>query len=155
MPGDPEIQGPRDHQGNRARGSLRHRLQHEEPGRVLAAQRLGRHGPSSFHRIGKFTAGGKATTEKIGEFSIDLATGGTISRDGKYIAIRNYTNVGYLWVRETGETLEQALAREPCKIPIATEAQGEAFDFLSDGTGYVTTSEGASAPLNVTLYQSQ
>ena len=36
---------------------------------------------------------------------------------------------------------------------IPTEAQGEAFAFLSDGTGYVTTSEGASAPINVTLYK--
>ena len=118
---------------------------------VIVTKKAG--GPSAFHRIGAFTASGKATTEKIGEFSVDLATGGEISRDGKYIAIRNYTNVGYLWVREAGETLEQALAKAPCKIPIATEAQGEAFDFLPDGTGYVTTTEGASPPLNVTLFK--
>ena len=118
---------------------------------VIATKKAG--GPSAFHRIGAFAAGTKATTEKIGELAIDLATGGEISRDGKYIAIRNYSNVGYLWVRETGETLAQALAKEPCKIPIATEAQGEAFDFLSDGTGFITTTEGASPPLNVTLYK--
>ena len=118
---------------------------------VIVTKKAG--GPSAFHRIGAFTAGGNATTTKIGEFSIDLATGGEISRDGKYIAIRNYTNEGYLWVRGAGETLEEAIAKAPCKIAIPTEAQGEAFDFLADGTGFVTTSEGASAPLNVTLYK--
>lgn len=118
---------------------------------VIVTKKAG--GPSVFHRIGAFAAGGKATTTKIGEFSIDLATGGEISRDGKYIAIRNYTNEAYLWVRGPGETLEQALAKAPCKVPIPTEAQGEAFDFLPDLTGFVTTSEGASAPINVTLFQ--
>ncbi len=110
-------------------------------------------GPSAFHRIGAFKAGGKATTEKIGEFKIDLATGGEISRDGRYIAVRDYSTSTHVWVREPGETLEQAIAKKPCTIPLAVEAQGEAFDFLSDGTGYATTSEGASAPINVTLFQ--
>lgn len=110
-------------------------------------------GPAAFHRIGAFAAGTKATTKKIAEFTFDLATGGEISRDGKYIAIRNYTNVGYLWVRAPGESLDDALARAPCKIPIATEAQGEAFDFLPDRAGYVTTTEGASPALTRTLFR--
>jgi hypothetical protein len=110
-------------------------------------------GPSAFHRIGAFAAGTKATTKKISEFSIDLATGGEISRDGKYIAIRNYSPTGYLWIRNDGETLEAALARPPCKIPIAAEAQGEAFDFLPGATGYVTTTEGASPPVTQTLFK--
>jgi len=118
---------------------------------VIFTKKLG--GPSAFHRIGAFAAGTKATTEKIAEFTIDLATGGEISRDGKSIAIRNYSKEGYLWVRDPSEPLAQALAKPPCKIPISAETQGEAFDFLPDGTGYVTTSEGASAPLNVTLFQ--
>lgn len=110
-------------------------------------------GPSAFHRVGPFTPGGKATTEKIGEFSIDLATGGQISRDGKYIAIRNYTKTGYLWIRADGETLAEAIAKKPCKIGIAAEAQGEAFDFLVDRSGYVTTTEGASPRIRRTLFE--
>lgn len=60
--------------------------------------------PSAFHRIGAFTAGGKSTTEKIDDFTYELAI-------------------------------------------------GEALDLLPDGTGYVTTNEGASTPINETPFK--
>ncbi len=110
-------------------------------------------GPSAIHRIGKFVAGGKAVTEKIAEVAIDLATGGEISRDGSLIAIRNYSNEGFLWRRAKGQDLAAALAAKPCKVPIGVEAQGETFAFLTDGSGYVTVSEGVNPALHVALFE--
>lgn len=118
---------------------------------LIATKKAG--GPSAIHRIGPFVAGGKARTEKIASVAIDLATGGEISRDGKYIAIRSYATSALLWTRAPGESIATALARAPCKIPVATEAQGEAFAFLPGAKGYVTLGEGASASLNVALFR--
>lgn len=110
-------------------------------------------GPSEIHRVGAFTPGTKVTTEKIAEVDIDLATGGDISRDGKFIAIRNYTTTAFVWVRGQDESIADALSRAPCKVPVATENQGEAFAFLLENKGYVTLSEGASQSLNVALFE--
>jgi hypothetical protein len=49
--------------------------------------------------------------------------------------------------------VEQALAREPCKFPLAAEVQGEAFAFLAGNEGYVTISEGPKPALHVTLFK--
>lgn len=117
---------------------------------LIATKKVG--GPSDIHRVGAFTAGAKVTTTKIASVPIDLATGGDISRDGRYIAIRGYGTLAYVWVREPGESLAIALSREPCQFPIAAETQGEAFGFLSGNEGYVTISEGKSPRLHTSRY---
>ena len=58
-----------------------------------------------------------------------------------------------MWSRQPRETLADALARTPCKLPLMAEQQGEGFAFLSDGTGYVTISEGVSPALHVTTFR--
>lgn len=109
--------------------------------------------PAAFHRIGKFAAGTKVTTEKIADFTFTLATGGEISRDGKYVAVRGYQKSGYLWTRGEGEALAAALVKKPCPIPIPDVGQGEALDFLPDGSGYVTMVEGTSSPIKLTSFK--
>ena len=75
------------------------------------------------------------------------ATGGDISPSGDLIAIRNY-DTAYAWRRPVGTTVEEALATEPCALPVRAESQGEAFGFFSDGTGYFTLSEGTNEQLS-------
>lgn len=118
---------------------------------LIATKKAG--GPSFLHRIGPFAAGKTVKTEKIAEVDIDLATGGEISRDGRYIAIRNYTTNVFVWGRTPGESVADALARPPCKLPVAKEPQGEAFAFLADTKGFVTISEGASPALHISLFE--
>jgi hypothetical protein len=118
---------------------------------LVATKKVG--GPSEVHRVGKFVADSKVTTEKLAEVAVDFATGGDISRDGRFMVIRNPSAVAMLWSRGTGESWKDALARKPCKLPIAKEAQGEAFAFLPEGKAYVTISEGASPALHLTLIQ--
>jgi hypothetical protein len=105
-------------------------------------------GSGAVHRVGPFAAGQTVTTTKLGTVPIALADGGDISRDGSKIAIRNY-GVASLWTRAPGESVMTALGRPPCPLPLAHETQGEALGFLADGTGWVTTSEGVNAPINV------
>ncbi|MBS9523852.1 hypothetical protein KI659_07475 [Litoribacter alkaliphilus] len=78
--------------------------------------------------------------EKVMELPITLSTGGDISADGKEILIKNYWVV-YYWVRQEGETLEEALARKATQLPYKPEPQGEAIAFTPDAGAYYTLSE--------------
>lgn len=80
-----------------------------------------------------------------------LATGGDISADGSLIAVRTY-HAAWLWRRENGQSIAEALAAAPCEINTASEAQGEALGIYSDEgeVGIYTLSEGLRVPLNVT-----
>ena len=118
---------------------------------LVATKKVG--GPSEIHRVGKFVADAKVTTEKIAEVAVDFATAGDISRDGRFLVLRNPSAVAWLWSRASGESWADALARKPCTLPVAKEQQGEAFAFLPDGKAYITTSEGASPPLHLTPIQ--
>ena len=84
------------------------------------------------------------TAPLIGDTS---ATGGDISPAGDLIAIRSYDSA-YAWRRPVGTTVQEAFATAPCSLPVRTEAQGEAFAFFSDGTGYFTLSEGTNEQLS-------
>jgi hypothetical protein len=74
-------------------------------------------------------------------------TGGDITEGGDAIAIRTYDHA-YLWRREPGATIADALATLPCPIPLASEGQGESLGFRVDGGGYYTLSEGTFVPLH-------
>jgi hypothetical protein len=75
-----------------------------------------------------------------------LTTGGDISAQGDLIAIRTYTEA-FVWRRANGMSIAEALAGEPCVIPIQGEPQGEALGFAVNGSGYFTISEGANQPI--------
>lgn len=96
---------------------------------------------------GPVAAGGPYMLEEIApiDFSPIIATGGDISPDGEFIAVRTYT-VALLWLRPPGASIAEAFAGEPCKIPLADESQGETLSFAGDGGGYYTVSEGSEEP---------
>ena len=74
-----------------------------------------------------------------------VPTGGDVSADGALIALRTYETV-WLWPREPGRSVAEALAGEPCEVTVAPEAQGEAIAFV--GGGLVTLGEGVNQPLH-------
>ncbi|PRY30353.1 hypothetical protein [Umezawaea tangerina] len=61
-----------------------------------------------------------------------VVTGGAVSRDGKVIALRTYTDA-YLYPMPDGDVVA-ALKADPVRIPLPNEAQGEAIAFDPDGT---------------------
>lgn len=69
---------------------------------------------------------------------------GDISRDGRQIILKTYTNV-YYWLRNGKEPISQTLRRTPTKLPYILEPQGEAIGFIPDGTAYYCISEGKNA----------
>ncbi|MCZ4224801.1 hypothetical protein [Pedobacter rhodius] len=69
---------------------------------------------------------------------------GDISRDGRQIILKTYTNV-YYWLRNGKEPISQTLRRIPTKLPYILEPQGEAIGFSPDGKAYYCISEGKNA----------
>lgn len=63
-----------------------------------------------------------------------------LAPDGKAILIKTYGNIK-MYTRQSGETIEAALQREPKALPYIMEPQGEAISFSKDGLGYFTLSE--------------
>lgn len=82
----------------------------------------------------------------------DEVSGATLSWDGATIAFRGYNSV-WMWHRDPGATIAEALAAEPCNAPSPDEVQGEAITFLPDNA-YSTISEGSSPDLFVIPFES-
>ena len=87
---------------------------------------------------------------KFGESEVELeeliklpftsATGADISADGSQILVKNYFQIFY-WKRKAGESIAQAMTREPIQLPYSPEPQGEAIGFRPDGKVFYTLSE--------------
>ncbi|ONI79560.1 hypothetical protein ALI144C_26150 [Actinosynnema sp. ALI-1.44] len=73
-----------------------------------------------------------------------LVTGGAVSHDGKVVALRTYTDA-YLYSAPDGDIVA-ALSREPVRVPLPNEPQGETIAFEPDGT-LLTGSEGVGQPI--------
>ncbi len=78
--------------------------------------------------------------KKVMKLPITMSVAGDISKDGLQIVIKNYWVI-YYWDRRQGETVPEALSREPILLPYTPEPQGEAVTFFQDGKGYYTLSE--------------
>lgn len=74
-------------------------------------------------------------------------TGADWLADGRAVVIRTYLPEAYVWPVPSGATLAEALAGDPCPVPIAIEPQGEAIAFTLDGAALVQVSEGEEEPL--------
>ena len=83
---------------------------------------------------------------------VGLVTAGDFSPDGKYLALRNYSEAFEWRVRKNdpGATLTDAPVREPLLIPLPPVPQGEAIAYTADGDALITTTEdplGTGAPV--------
>jgi hypothetical protein len=79
-----------------------------------------------------------------GKLDVEEVSAGAISRDGRQILLRRERQ-GWLWDRATGETVAEAMEREPKKVPVLGKRQGpngESIGFTAEGDGYYTVSEG-------------
>lgn len=74
-------------------------------------------------------------------------TGGDISPSGAELLVRTY-DTAFIWRRTASATVAEALATEPCPVPLATEGQGEAIGFAADGSAYYSTGEGSSIAIS-------
>lgn len=75
-----------------------------------------------------------------------LVTAGDISPDGSQILLRTYSTA-YLWQRQDGESIDNAMRLDPCPVPLSHEPQGETIAFSPFGNGYFTVSEGTETKI--------
>jgi hypothetical protein len=102
-------------------------------------------GPTPLAKVGSLnfrptdTPGGP-----VAGFGSVLVTGAASSADGKVLALRTYTDA-YLYPAPDGDVLA-ALGREPVRVPLPNEQQGEAIAFEPDGT-LLSGGEGIGQPI--------
>jgi hypothetical protein len=100
-------------------------------------------------RLGDLSTKDDTVLEFVREIPLNVANGGDISADGRYIAIRNETSA-YLWIKQPNQSAAEALGGPATALPIIGkpgEPNGEAIAFVPDGSGYYTLSEGQGQPL--------
>jgi hypothetical protein len=87
------------------------------------------------------------TMTALGTLSVTLSkpTAADISRDGRHILVRSKT-VGYLFERDIGQSVADALHGPGISFTLGAESQGEAIGWAADGTGFYTTSESNGLP---------
>lgn len=92
-------------------------------------------------------SGDENNLEQVGALFLDAeVSGGDISWDGSVIALRGYTTV-WMWSRDSGTTVADAFASEPCIAPSPEEEQGESIAFERE-FAYWTVSEGTNKPIH-------
>jgi hypothetical protein len=94
--------------------------------------------------LNKLRAGANEKLVKSATLEVEDISAASVSRDGRRILMRREKD-GWLWPREKGERLVDALAREPEKVPVLGKKQaanGEAIGFSASGKSYFTVSEG-------------
>lgn len=99
-------------------------------------------GPTPLERVGSVTIRSTDTPGgPIAGFGSVLVTGGAVSADGTVVALRTYTDA-YLFPAPDKDVVA-ALGREPVRVPLPNEQQGEAIAFEPDGT-LLSASEGSN-----------
>jgi hypothetical protein len=83
---------------------------------------------------------GEFEMERVMDLPITMSVAGDISADGSQILIKTYFAVFY-WKRERGESIPEALKKDPLILPYKPEPQGEAIGFHPSGKSYFTVSE--------------
>ncbi|MGY1762617.1 hypothetical protein ACI79G_12180 [Geodermatophilus sp. SYSU D00779] len=76
-----------------------------------------------------------------------MVTGGAVSPDERWIALRTYTDA-YVWPL-TGSDVAGALAGEPRRVALPEAAQGEAISFTGDSAAIVVAGEGLASDVTV------
>ncbi len=76
-----------------------------------------------------------------------LATGGSVSPDGRLVAVRTYLDAR-VWRRKLDAPLSDAFLSPSCPLALTLEIQGESIGFAADGLGYYTVSEGEAPSLH-------
>jgi hypothetical protein len=99
--------------------------------------------------IDELSEDGRVTLTKAGKLDVEDVSAGAISAEGSRVLLRR-EDEGWLWERRDGESVAEALARKPKKVPVMGKRQGkngEAACFAPDGQSYYTVSEGKNQPV--------
>lgn len=78
---------------------------------------------------------------------VNLFTSGDVHPMGTGVLLRTYSHVFY-YPKAKGQSIADALSGAGCALQAPNEVQGEAIAWTLAGDGFLTTSEGAAAPIS-------
>lgn len=121
-------------------------------GEIFLVAKDGRESP--VYRLPADAFGGPpVVAERVGELQLpglippfDQPSGGAVSPDGSRVAVRTLLAAS-LWDVPAGSSLADALAGPAVTVPLPTLLQGESIAFDPAGDAFLSTAEGAPAPL--------
>lgn len=86
------------------------------------------------------------TLEQIATIDMSLIDGADFSPNGRELLVRNYSSARY-WNRLEDGTWKQTLKKQPTKVRLKGERQGESIGFEGEASGFYTVSEGEGVPI--------
>jgi hypothetical protein len=90
-------------------------------------------------------AGVTNVLQRVGHVPVPEVTAGDVSPDGTRVVLRDYT-AAYEWDVQ-GDDLAGALRRDPERIPLPSQPQGEGISYSRDGSALLISSEGLQQPV--------
>jgi hypothetical protein len=90
-------------------------------------------------------AGTANVLRRVGHVPVPEVTAGDVSPDGTRVVLRNYT-AAYEWDVQ-GDDLAASLRRDPVRIPLPRQPQGEGISYSGDGRSLLISSERVGQPV--------
>jgi hypothetical protein len=123
-------------------------------GRVFVVVKVMGVGAGIYEMPSPLTPGVQATLQRVSAVTLgtsgDLITGGSFHPCGNRLLLRTYRDLYELTNPSAGGGdeggIEAVFQAPPVKVPVASEAQGEAVTYSLDGRGYFTSSETVGTP---------
>jgi hypothetical protein len=113
-------------------------------------------GPSSVYKLpASISASSVARATKVTTLSVPAsgeaaASAAAAHPCGQGFLLRTYDRV-YEFLAPSGGSFEAAFSATPTVVAMPTEPQSEGIDYRADGRGFITSGEGAKAPIVVTM----
>ena len=109
-------------------------------------------GPSRIHKLRPAYGNAREVTQKIGELTvpavpIGFLTGGSISPDGKRVALCDYQQGYELILPSDVSDFDSIWKQKPVVIDLGKRKQGEGITYSADGNAIFASSENKNAPL--------
>ena len=126
-------------------------LVHPQTGAVTIVDKMDE-GPAGIYEIEALVPGSRVTATRAGTLEPAKGsakfTAGAVHPDATGVLLRTKTRLFHYPMAE-GQSVASALLGEPCQLPLADEAQGEAVTWASGGDEFMTVGEGVGAAISV------
>lgn len=127
-------------------------LVHPRTGNIYIVTKVLLANPGVYQAVAPFTSGQSITMRKVGEPRVPslfggAITGGSISPDGKRVALCDYFQ-GYELVLPAGTSnFDEIWKQKMIGFDLGKRKQGESITYRLDGKAFLATSEGKQSPL--------
>ena len=119
-----------------------------ETGDLIVIAKAKKKEPTGIYRaVLAASPGGTNTFTLVGHTPVSRIVGGDISPSGRQLLLKNYKEV-FLFTRNNGQSVAEALTNAPTALPYVQEEQGEAIGWDCNEQGYYTASEGLDQPIH-------